>query len=113
MLAKSFDGKDEYILIDDQLVVYDKVFACVKKGFHHNKKKILIVNGGPGTGKSVIALNLMSDLLRHGYNAHYATGSRAFTETLRKIIRCYEVPFSLNILTVTEMLSKISRCFNL
>lgn len=79
-------GNAEYILLDEQLVVYDKVFACVKKGFHHNKKTVLIVNGGPGTGKSVIALNLMADLLNGGYNAHYATGSRAFTETLRKII---------------------------
>jgi len=79
-------GKAEYILLDDQLVVYDKVFACIKKGFHRNKKTVLIVNGGPGTGKSVIALNLMADLLRDGYNAHYATGSRAFTETLRKVI---------------------------
>lgn len=80
------NGKAEYILLDEQLVVYDKVFACIKKGFHHNKKTVLIVNGGPGTGKSVIALNLMADLLKEGYNAHYATGSRAFTETLRKII---------------------------
>lgn len=79
-------GKAEYVLLDEQLVVYDKVFACIKKGFHHNKKTVLIVNGGPGTGKSVIAINLMADLLRGGYNAHYATGSRAFTETLRKII---------------------------
>jgi len=34
----------------------------------------------------VIALNLMSRLLRDGLNAHYATGSRDFTETLRTII---------------------------
>jgi len=85
-VSNVISGKAEYILLDEQLVVYDKVFACVKKGFHQNKKTILIVNGGPGTGKSVIALNLMADLLSSGYNAHYATGSRAFTETLRKII---------------------------
>ena len=34
----------------------------------------------------MIAINLMADLLIEEYNAHYATGSRAFTETLRKII---------------------------
>jgi hypothetical protein len=44
------------------------------------------VKGGPGTGKSVIAINLMADLAARGYNAHYATGSRAFTETLRRVI---------------------------
>jgi hypothetical protein len=47
---------------------------------------VLVVKGGPGTGKSVIAINLMADLLLQGYNAHYATGSRAFTKTLRKVI---------------------------
>jgi hypothetical protein len=62
------------------------VLAAAKKGFHDRRKTALIVKGGPGTGKSVIAINLMADLLRMGFNAHYATGSRAFTETLRKII---------------------------
>jgi len=79
-------GKSEYVLLDDQLIVYDKIFACAKEGFHDKQKTIVVIKGGPGTGKSVIAINLMADLLLKGYNAHYATGSRAFTETLRKII---------------------------
>ncbi|MGB3856449.1 MAG: DUF2075 domain-containing protein [Methanosarcina flavescens] len=79
-------GKPEYTLLDEQLVVFDKVLSCVKNGFFDNQKNVIIVKGGPGTGKSVIALNLMSSLLLDGYNAHYATGSRAFTETLRKIV---------------------------
>jgi len=79
-------NKSEYILLDDQLIVYDKVISEVKKGFHCKNKTVIIIRGGPGTGKSVIALNLMADLLLSGYNAHYATGSKAFTETLRNII---------------------------
>jgi DUF2075 family protein len=79
-------GKSEYVLLDEQQVVYDKVFFCAKEGFHDKQKVVIIVKGGPGTGKSVIAINLMADLLLNGYNAHYATGSRAFTETLRRII---------------------------
>ena len=79
-------GKSEYILLDEQLIAYDAVLSCAKKGFHDKQKTVIIIKGGPGTGKSVIAINLMADLLLKGYNAHYATGSRAFTETLRKII---------------------------
>ena len=79
-------GKSEYILLDEQLVIYNKVLEIANKGFHEKQKTIVLIKGGPGTGKSVIALNLMADLLLKGYNAHYATGSRAFTETLRKII---------------------------
>ena len=79
-------GKSEYILLDEQQVVYDKVFSCAKEGFHDKQKTVIVIKGGPGTGKSVIAINLMADLLLKGYNAQYATGSKAFTETLRKII---------------------------
>lgn len=79
-------GVPSYTLLDEQQVVYDKVFSFAKEGFHDKQKATLIVKGGPGTGKSVIAINLMADLLLKGYNAHYATGSRAFTQTLRNII---------------------------
>jgi thymidine kinase len=78
--------RSDYILLDDQLIVYDKVVSQARKGFHNRKKVALIIKGGPGTGKSVVAINLMADLLRAGYNAQYATGSRAFTETLRKVV---------------------------
>lgn len=79
-------GESQYILLDEQLVVYDKVFASAKKAFHDKQKSIVIIKGGPGTGKSVIAINLMADLLNAEYNTHYATGSKAFTETLRTIV---------------------------
>ncbi len=85
-VARVIKGKSEYILLDEQLVVYDRVLATARKGFHDKRKTVMIIKGGPGTGKSVIAINLMADLLTKGYNAHYATGSRAFTTTLRKII---------------------------
>lgn len=85
-VSSVIQGRKEYILLDEQYVVYNKVLACSSEGFHNRKKTVIIVNGGPGTGKSVIAINLLSDLLSKGLNAHYATGSKAFTETLRKII---------------------------
>ena len=47
---------------------------------------MVLVIGGPGTGKSVIALNLVAALAREGMSSHYATGSAAFTTTLRTIV---------------------------
>src|SRR3989344_2692122 len=85
-VGKIIKGDSDYILLDEQLIVYDKVLSCAKGGFHDKQKTVIVVKGGPGTGKSVIAMNLMADLLLKGYNTHYATGSKAFTETLRKII---------------------------
>jgi DUF2075 family protein len=85
-VASLIAGKSEYVLLDDQLVVYEKVMAAAQRGFHDRRKTVLIVKGGPGTGKSLIAINLMGDLSRGGYNTQYATGSKAFTETLRRSV---------------------------
>lgn len=78
--------RGDYVLLDEQLVIYDKVFATVTKGFHNKQKQIIVVKGGPGTGKSVIALKLLADLNEKHYNAQYSTGSVSFTSTLRKIV---------------------------
>ncbi|WP_162179901.1 DNA/RNA helicase domain-containing protein [Bryobacter aggregatus] len=78
--------KPEYTLLDEQMVVFESVLNCVSEGFRERAKRTVIIKGGPGTGKSVIALNLMSRLAALGLNAHYATGSRAFTTTLREIV---------------------------
>ena len=79
-------GHSEYVLLDEQLVVYDRVLRTAELGNKDKKKTVIIVKGGPGTGKSVIALNLMGDLSAQGLNTHYVTGSKAFTTTLREIV---------------------------
>ena len=85
-VATLIRGNPIYTLLDEQLVVFDKVLAIARSGLDSGKKAVILVKGGPGTGKSVIAINLMASLLERGLNAQYATGSKAFTETLRKII---------------------------
>lgn len=75
-----------YLLLDEQQIAFDSVFTALRNGVHNRTKQVIIVKGGPGTGKSVIAMNLAAALLRNSYSAHYVTGSKAFTETLRKII---------------------------
>ena len=78
--------KSEYILIDNQVVAFNRIMVEAKKSIKSKKDVAIIVKGGPGTGKSVIALNVMAELAKMGKNVHYATGSKAFTETLRKIV---------------------------
>jgi uncharacterized protein len=85
-VAKLIKSKPEYILLDEQLVVYDKVIQAAKEGVRAKRKSAIIVRGGPGTGKSVIAMNLLGDLSGMDLNAHYVTGSRAFTSTVREIV---------------------------
>jgi len=85
-VATVIGSHSPWILLDEQLVVYEKIRATVRSGFFGRRKQVVIVRGGPGTGKSVLAINLVADLLRDGRNAHYATGSKAFTETLWDIV---------------------------
>jgi len=85
-VAGLIKGEPIYVLLDEQKVVYDTVFAILRKGLHRVQKSVVIVHGGPGSGKSVIALNLVADMLRENYSAHHATGSKAFTETLKHVI---------------------------
>jgi hypothetical protein len=75
--------KSSYVLLDDQLLVYDRVLTAVLDAQQNQVKTVVLVKGGPGTGKSVIALHLLHDLLRRELKTHYATGSKAFTENLR------------------------------
>ena len=73
-------------LIDDQIVAYNTIMHKAKQLAKTKQKSVVIVKGGPGTGKSVIALEVMGELLRQGRTVIHATGSSAFTNTLRKII---------------------------
>lgn len=79
-------GQEEFILLDEQLVVFESVLAAAREGFHRGKKAVLLVKGGPGTGKSVVALHLVGRLAREKYNAQHATGSKAFTENMRRLV---------------------------
>ncbi len=75
-----------FTLIDDQIAAYNAIMHRVKALAHAKKKSVVIVNGGPGTGKSVIALEVMGQLLRQNKSVVHATGSSAFTNTLRKLV---------------------------
>lgn len=73
-------------LIDDQITTYNAIIHKAKRLANSKKKCVIIVKGGPGTGKSVIALEVMGELMRAGKVVYHATGSSAFTNTLRKIL---------------------------
>lgn len=75
-----------FTLIDDQIAAYNAIMHRAKQLAKSQQKSVVIVKGGPGTGKSVIALEVMGELLRMRKTVMHATGSSAFTNTLRKIV---------------------------
>ncbi len=77
--------REQFVLLDEQQVAYRLVLNAVDRAMRADRKEVVIVTGGPGTGKSVIALQLLGELYRRGIPALHATGSQSFTRTMRKI----------------------------
>lgn len=80
-----FQGNEEFILLDEQKVAYEKVITLFNEEISNSTDKhTIIIKGGPGTGKSVIGLNLMNHLLSKEITIEYITPNQAFREILRK-----------------------------
>ncbi len=69
-------GKQEFVLVDEQKLVYETALACAQAA-HDGPKQVVIVEGGPGTGKSVVAVNLLAALNNLGRNVRYVSKNRA------------------------------------
>ena len=62
-LAKMIAGNPEFIMLDEQKLVYETAIKLAKESSPTNKN-VLIVQGGPGTGKSVVAVNLLVNIIQ-------------------------------------------------
>ena len=75
-LTSMLKGNDEFVMLDDQKVVYETAVHLAQKA-QEGKKQVLIVEGGPGTGKSVLAVNLLVNLTAEGIASQYVTKNSA------------------------------------
>lgn len=75
-LASMLKGNQEFIMIDDQKLVYEAALAGARSA-DDTRKNVLIVEGGPGTGKSVVAINLLVALTKLGLVTKYVTKNSA------------------------------------
>ncbi len=55
-------GNKEFIMLDEQKVVYEEILDISKQSKKDRRKRVVIVKGGPGTGKTVVAINLLAKL---------------------------------------------------
>ena len=69
-------GNDEFVLIDEQKTAFETIRSLISD-VSTQEKSVVIVKGGPGTGKSVIAVNALVDALKQGLNARYVTKNAA------------------------------------
>ncbi len=75
-LISMLKGNQEFVLIDDQKVAFETTTALATRG-HEEKKQVAIVQGGPGTGKTVIAINLLARLSKLGLVSKYVSKNAA------------------------------------
>ena len=85
LAAAEIRDRPQFHLIGNQHLAVELVMHAVEHARSGNSKRVIVVTGGPGSGKSVIALSLVGELARHGRTVLHATGSRSFTQTLRKV----------------------------
>ncbi|UUY07681.1 DUF2075 domain-containing protein [Pseudomonas sp. J452] len=69
-------GKPEFVLIDDQKEVYEATLAAAKSS-SSDQPRVVIIEGGPGTGKTVLALNLLVKLTSLGLLGKYVSKNAA------------------------------------
>ena len=70
-------GNKEFVLIDDQKVEFEQIKKAALEAIKNSHKTVYIVRGGPGTGKSVVAINLLAECIHKGYMAQYITANAA------------------------------------
>ncbi len=83
--AEEISQREQFVLLDQQRLAYNMVLHAAQAARAGDAKTVVIVSGGPGSGKSVIALSLLGELARQGRAVLHATGSRSFTQTLRQV----------------------------
>jgi uncharacterized protein len=83
--ADEIRDREQFVLLDQQRLAFNLVLHATEAARSRDAKTVIIVTGGPGSGKSVIALSLLGELARQGRTVIHATGSRSFTQTLRKV----------------------------
>lgn len=76
-VVKMAEGKPEFRLIDQQKVAYQNILHAYEQYGKTGQKQVVIVKGGPGTGKSVIAVRLLIEMTRRKLLTHYVTKNAA------------------------------------
>ena len=82
-VAEMIAGNPVFELLDEQRVAYNVILTKIREMSVKAHKAVVLIKGGPGTGKSVIAVRAIGELAKENYSIAHATGSKAFTTNLR------------------------------
>ena len=85
-LVSMVEGNKEFVLLDEQIVIYDMCLKTMSQCLSDGKKRTIVIQGGPGTGKSVLAVNLLMEFLKRELNTSYVTKNSAPREAFLSIL---------------------------
>lgn len=85
-LATMVKGTPVFDLLDEQAVCFDMCIRTMMQCLKDQKKRTIIIQGGPGTGKSVLAVNLLMHYITCACNAAYVTKNSAPREAFLSIL---------------------------
>jgi uncharacterized protein len=85
-VTKVIKNEVVFSLLNEQLVAKNLIWSKVRNIKKRMTKSVIIVQGGPGTGKSLIAINVLAEAAQKGQQVFYGCKSKPFTEGLRKLV---------------------------
>lgn len=85
-LVSMVEGNKEFVLLDEQIVIYDMCLKTMTQCLADGKKRTIVIQGGPGTGKSVLAVNLLMEFIKRELNTSYVTKNSAPREAFLSIL---------------------------
>ena len=86
-ISSMLKGNKEFVMIDEQKVVYEKILKYAEMCQKDFKKRTIIIKGGPGTGKSVIAVNLLAELTMRDQMVQYVSKNSAPRDVYKRKLK--------------------------
>ena len=83
-VAKAIREEPAWTLLDEQRLAFNTIMDIAKHS--DGNKHLVLVTGGPGTGKSVIAMQVLGELHRLGIPAVHVTNSKSFTTVMQSLV---------------------------
>lgn len=109
-LASMVKGNKEFMLLDEQAVCFDMCIKTMNQCLKDRKKRTIIIQGGPGTGKSVLAVNLLMEYINQSLNASYVTKNSAPREAFLQLLTKSDAKKLINIRQLFRSPFGLSNC---
>lgn len=85
-VSKIISNEAVFSLLNEQLVAKNLIWSKIRKTEKGDKKAAIIVHGGPGTGKAVIALNILADAAKRRKKVFFGCKSKPFVSGLSDLV---------------------------